>query len=150
MTDQIVYGYKDFFARFALVFTWVVLLAAINVLPWVWIRFTSWIGWLLLGIVILGWVFRQMWRISAKLHYKFWTQSITIVLPTGKEFVLPRTKIKKIERLDRISPLQGWGVKYLFWKQELHFTTSTRHLLRISMDDGRVILISPKEYPDIV
>ena len=146
MSEKIIYGYKDFFSRFAIFFTGLIVLVGVNLLFLVRIYYQQWFRWSVLAVVFMGWVFRKMWRIFAKLHYKVDAHAITIVLPKGKEFVLARSQIEKIEKHDRISSRQGRGVKYLFWKNEFHFTTSTKHIQKIWMKDGRVVVISPKEW----
>ena len=106
METQTIYGYKDFFSRFAIVFTGVIVLAGVNLLFLVWIYYQQWFRWSVLAVVFVGWVFRKMWRIFAKLHYKVDAHAITIVLPKGKEYILARSQIEKIEKHDRISSRQ--------------------------------------------
>ena len=144
---QKVYGYKDRSSKAILLFTGLVVLVWLNI--WVFIifiKYPQW-QWRFLGwLIVLGRVFRRMWRIQAKLYYVFSKESITIVLPGGKKFVLPKEQIIKTEKIQKWSARQGRGIKYLPRKQELHFTTSTEHLLKIFMKDGRVVVISPREY----
>lgn len=145
--SHIIYGYKSFFTKFTLIFTWIVLLLALNFgIFVVFIKYPQWRWYFVVGLLFLWWIFWRMWRVQKKLYYIFDKGNITIVLPSWKKFVLEKKHIKKTKKLPSLAWWSTWGVSYIPRKQEFHFTTSTQHLLKIWMDDGRVIIISPKKY----
>lgn len=147
MKQKVVYGYTDRYARAVFIFTGIVVLVWLNLLFVVWVRYPGikrrWLG----VLAIMSRVFWRMWRIQKKLHYIFDKTGITIVLPSGKKFHLPQVAIESTKQVPYMARRSGRGIKYIPRKQEVHFTTSTHHLLYILMKDGRTIVISPKEYP---
>lgn len=147
MEPKKVFGYKDSSTKIIFIFTGLLVLAWLNALPRVWMSDTSLKRYIVVGTLFLGWIFRRMRRITAKLHYLFHPNGdITIVLPNKKKFNLPSDMMISQEKIPNGSRWNGRGIKYLPRKQEVHFTTSNSHLLKISMKDGRVIVISPREY----
>lgn len=144
---RIVYGYKDLFSKITFLFTGLVLLIWFNIgIFIILIRYPQWKRYFFVGLAIFGWIFWRMWRIQKKLYYIFDKGNITIVLPWRKKFLLSKKNIRKTEKIDHLSWWNWWWISYIPWKKEFHFTTSTHHLLKIYMDDGRVIVISPKKY----
>lgn len=149
MKQYISYWYKDFFSRFSLLFTWLVFLFILNY-PWIYYVFNKRLPsffniWLyLIAIIFFGFILFSMLRFYRLLRYDFSKQGIKIILPSGKEFMLEKNSIDKIEKINRI-PWRYWsGIRYKYFKQEILFTTSTSNILKIYMKDGRKILISPR------
>lgn len=145
--SKIVYGYKSLFTKFTLVFTGAVLLLALNFgIFVVFIKYPQRRWYFVVGLLFLWWIFWRMRRVQKKLHYIFDKGNITIVLPSWKKFVLEKKHIKKTKKVQSGAWWSPWWISYIPRKKEFYFTTSTQHLLKIWMDDGRVIVISPKQY----
>ncbi len=143
-----VYGHKDMFATFSFVFTGLAVLIGINVgVFYIIVRHPQMLWWFVLWLAVLCRVLRRMWRIQKYLWYVFDDDAITIHVPGGKEFVLPRKDITNQERIECLSWFSGRWISYIPRKHELYFTTSSSHILKISMADGRTIFISPKVWP---
>jgi len=149
MEPKKVFGYKDSSTKVVFIFTWLLVLWGLNALPRLWMSDSPLKRYIVVGTIFLGWIFRRMRRIITKLHYLFspnW--DIAIVLPNKKKFNLPEQMMIKKEQVAHSSRRTWRWIKYLPRKQEVHFTTSSSHLLKISMQDWRVIVISPREYPN--
>lgn len=142
-----IYGHKDFFTVFSLVFTGIVILLWLNIgLFWVFIKNPSWKWWFVIALSGLIWIGRRMRRTQKNMYYIFDKHWIIIHLPNHKEYILAKKYIRSQEKIEKLSWLSGRWVKYIPRKQELYFTTSCSHILKITMDDGKVIFISPKKY----
>lgn len=147
MEPRKVHWYKDFSTKFIFLFTGIIVLIGLNAIPWLWISDSPIRRHVIVWTLFLGWIFRRMRRIITKLYYLFSSNGdITIVLPNKKQFHLSESEIISKIEVDKLSWRTGRGIKYLPRKNEVHFTTSNSHLLKIAMKDGRVIVISPREY----
>lgn len=143
-----IYGSKDFFSKFSFIFTGIVVLLGINL--WIFLvfaKFPAYKWWFVLFMAVMIWVLWRMRRVQKNLWYVFDKKSITLHLPSGKEFILVKKDIEKEERIGQLSIFSGWGIMYIPWNYELYFTTSTSNILKLTMKDGRVIYLSPKVYP---
>lgn len=143
--SYITYGYKDFFSKTSIV-TGIALLFLINYYI-IYLYIQNWnIGILPILLVIwLGYIFYSMVRTANGLHYEFSTQGIKIILPNKKSYMLPKEKILSVEVADKYPWWSGQGIWYNFFSKEIMFTTCTKNILRINMDDGRIIIISPRK-----
>jgi hypothetical protein len=110
-------------------------------------KFPAYKWWFVLFMAVMIWVLWRMRRVQKNLWYVFDKKSITLHLPSGKEFILVKKDIEKEERIGQLSIFSGWGIMYIPWNYELYFTTSTSNILKLTMKDGRVIYLSPKVYP---
>jgi len=143
-----IYGSKDFFSTFSFIFTGIVVLLGINLgIFFVFVKYPAYRRRFVGFLAIMIWILWRMRRVQKKLWYVFEKKSITIHLPSGKEFVLVKKDIKKEECIEQLSLFSGRWVMYVPWKHELYFTTSTSNILKLTMKDGRIIYLSPKVYP---
>ncbi len=150
MEQKKVFGYKDSSTKIIFLFTGLVVLVGLNAIPRLRVGNSAYKRYVVAGTLFLGRIFRRMRRILSKLHYIFSSPSgdITIVLPNKKQFNLPAQLMIKKEQIAHASQWSGRGIKTIPRKHEVHFTTSNSHLLKITMKDGRIIVISPREYPN--
>ena len=103
-----IYGSKDFFSTFSFIFTGIVVLLGINLgIFFVFVKYPAYRRRFVGFLAIMIWILWRMRRVQKKLWYVFEKKSITIHLPSGKEFVLVKKDIKKEECIEQLSLFSG-------------------------------------------
>lgn len=141
------FGYKDRQTITTFLMTWLLLLVFLN---WLFVLFalqSSRTMRVLWGTLVLAYIFWKLYRLLTKLTYTFTPQDITIGLPNQKTIVLAFWHIVSITPIARLPRRWGWGIIPVPQHGRFLYTTTSSHILRIEMNDGIQIYISPKTYP---
>jgi hypothetical protein len=139
--------YKDLFTKISYGFTWLIVLVLINIAAWVMIEAQQWLWSYFLLVIVFVWIFWNMWRTVTLIRYTFTPESITLHLPGKKTFILSSKEIVSIESNVNAPWWYGWGVKIHIWSRDIACTTASTRLMRVTMSDGKRILISPRIMP---
>ncbi len=138
---------KDVFFRTCFLLVWIILLFLIN---WLIIFFLNWWSislWYYGFIALSAFFFYKIYRLFNNIKYEFTSESI-IVYSGRKKYTLFLKKIDKLEKIINIPIINLFGIRYNPVSKELFFLTSYQNIIKIYMNDGEKIYISPKRFDE--
>ena len=141
---MIVWAYKDKFARLSVLLRGIVLLLLVNgiFVVAVWRNQIMW-GYIVI-VALIGLIMWRKIRLFTTMRYEV-TPTELIILYGRKRYPIPRDRIVESVTGEKVKRWTGRGVQWRFWQQEVRFTTSLSWLTRLTMDDGKNVLVSLKE-----
>lgn len=143
-------GYKDLFKRIFILLNGLFLLFVINYSIFYYMFNKTVPRYFFIVIIVVSLVFRLDIKLANNLKYEFSDKWIKIILPSGREYMIEKSNIVKLEKVWYIPWRYGSWIKYRFLSNELMFTTWRTNILRIVTRDWKNILISPKKIADYI
>ncbi len=143
MKTYTTFWYKDTFTKIKVILIWLILLLSLNLFAIIIIKHPDLVLWIFLLILLSWYSSYKSLRNLNKMMYEFSPDWIKIILPSWKKYLLKKEDIISIDLLEKISRWSSLFVKYNYFDNEVKFTTSISNILKIKLEDGRKILISP-------
>jgi hypothetical protein len=134
---------RDTFTKVKVILIWLLLLVSFNLFMFIIWKRPDLLFYMLL-LMILSWysTYKSIRNLN-NLKYGFDLSWVTIILPSWKKYLLKKTDIVSIDSIKKIKRWSWLFVKYNYFNNEVRFITSISNLLKINLEDGRSILISP-------
>lgn len=141
---------KDFFTKFSLVITWLIVLFLINYTIWYTISTRTNPYLMIILTLFIGLIFYNMLKLIKWVKYIFSEKWIKIIISPKRSYFLEKNNIDKLEKINKLPLLQWFWLKANPFKKEVSITTSKSNIVKIHLKDGKKILISPLLVPEYV
>lgn len=141
---------RDFFTKFAILITWIILLILINYTIRISVQTRNLPYLVIFLTLLLGLIYYNMMKIIRWVKYEFSKAWINIIITPKRKYFLSKETIDKLEKINKLPLLQWFGLKANPFKKEVSVTTSKSNIIKIYLKDWKKVLISPKNLPEYI